>query len=589
MRSGACSDDPSDTVAGKGPAVSGPHIHRVERGAWLFGHDRTARTRRLLLLLLFPALTLASTLRFDFVFDDNLVFFEDPLIVGPFNLGRILGSQVKVVDVVLGYYRPLITLLYHVDWTLWGFNPAGYHLTNLLWHLLATVLVYRVALRTTGRVAAAWAGAMLFAVLPPHAEAIGWIQGRVDLVSTTFVLLALLALLRAREAGGRTGWGWASLAGLAFLGALLSKESVAALPLAWAVWEVSTIGRGGWRERLAEAAPRFASLAFAMLVYWTLRHAAVGALVSFPMSIFPVGHRLLALLTVHGEYAWTLLIPSVALNFHVGLPAHPTPTSVLIGLMMASLLGGGLVATWRCARPLFPWIAWIPIMLLPPLLFTLYAPAPLVGYYTAERFLYLPSAGWCVLLGFLFAHLLDASENLGRAAWGLVTFGCMLVGYAGLLLVRLLPWGDAVDLYLAMKAQPRMSEAIRIFVLNDLGRVYLERGEFVPARDEFQAALRLKPDYAAAHNNMGVLLIRQGKPAEALRWLEAAIRLDSASGNSYGNLGAAFEALGDLGTARRVYEAGLRAAPSSAWLAKGLARVTADGEPRQVPKTEISR
>jgi len=569
--------------------VIGSDIRRVERGAWLFGRDRTARTRRLLLLILFPALTLAGTLRFDFVFDDNLVIFEDPLIVGPFSLGRIFGSQVQVVDVVLGYYRPLITLLYRFDWMLWGFNPAGYHLTNLLWHLLATFLVYRVALRTTGRVAAAWAGAMLFAVLPAHAEAVGWIQGRVDLVSTALLLLALLALIRAREAAGRTRWGWASLAGLAFLGALLSKESVVALPLAWAVWEVSAVGRGSGRERLGEAAPRFVSLAIAGLAYWGLRRTAVGALVGFPMSIFPVGQRLLALLTVHGEYVKTLLVPGVALNFHVGLPAHPTPTSLLVGLVMASLLGGGLVATWRWARVLFPWVAWIPIMLLPPLLFTLYAPAPVVGYYKAERFLYLPSAGWCVLLGFLFARLLDASESLARWFWALATFGSMLVGYAGLLLVRLLPWGDAVDLYLAMKAQPRMSEAIRIFVLNDLGRVYLERGEFVSARDEFQAALRLKPDYASAHNNMGVLLIRQGKPADALRWLEAAIRLDPAYANSYGNLGAAFEALGDLGAARQAYEAGLRVSPSSAWLAKALARVTADGGPTQAPKTGISQ
>lgn len=449
--------------------------------------------------------------------------------------------------------------------------------------MLATLLLYRVALRTTDRIAAAWAGAMLFALLPAHAEAVGWIQGRVDLVSTTLLLLALLALLRARETAGRTGWEWVSLAGLAFLGALLSKESAAALPLIWAVWEVSALERDGWRKHLAEAAPRFASLALAMLVYWTLRHAAVGALVGFPMSIFPVGQRLLALLTVHGDYVWTLFVPSVALNFHVGLPAHLPPASVLIGLMVAGLLGGGLILTWRYARPLLPWMAWIPIMLLPPLCFTLYAPAPLVGYYTAERFLYLPSVGWCVLLGFLFARLMDTGESLGRASWGLVTFGGMLVGYAVLLLARLLPWGDAVDLYAAMKAQPGMSEAIRIFVRNDLGRVYLERGEFMAAQDEFQAALRLKPDYASAHNNMGVLLIQQGKPADALRWLEAAIRLDPVYANSYGNLGAAFEALDDLGAARRAYEAGLRVSPGSAWLAKGLARVTAVGGPALKP------
>ena len=556
---------------------------------WLFGPERSARARRILLLLLFPALIFVVTLRFDFVFDDNLVILEDPLVVGPLNLRAIFRSQVRVVDVVLGYYRPLIALLYRADWSLWGANPAGYHLTNLIWHLLATFLLYRLALRTSGRVVVAWAAGMLFAVLPTHAEAIGWIQGRVDMVSTALLLLALLALLRAKDESGWGSWRWASLGGLLFLVALLAKESVAALPLAWAMWEVSTLGRGRWRERLAGPVSRLVPLGAAALAYWAVRRAAVGALVGFPMSIFPVGQRLIAITAVLGEYVRILLVPAVSLNFHASLPAQATPTSFLLGLMIAILFGGGLVAAWRGVRPFFPWIAWIPIMLLPPLLFTLYASAPAVGYYTTERFLYLPSVGWCVLLGFMLACPIERREGSTGISWGMVTFGSIFVGYAGLLFLRLLPWADAVDLYLAMKAQPAMSEATRTFVENDLGRIYLEREEFSAAQEEFQAALRLNPDYVLAHNNMGVLLIRQGKPAEAVRWLETAIRLDPTYGNSYGNLAAAFEAMGDLSAARRAYEAGLRIAPTSTWLAKGLARVKAEDTGSSTLRTGTSR
>ncbi|MBI4737716.1 MAG: hypothetical protein HY766_16915, partial [candidate division NC10 bacterium] len=223
----------------------------VGPSAWLFGPDQSARARRLLLLVLFPALVLAGTLRYDFVFDDNLVVLGDRLVAGQINLREIFGSEVRVVDVALGYYRPLVTLLYRADRALWGTNPAGYHLTNLLWHLLATVLVYRVALLTTGWLTAAWTSAMLFAVLPAHSEAIGWIQGRTDLVSTTLLLLALLALLHGQAAGTRAGWRWGSFGGLAFLAALLAKESVVPLPLAWAMWEVSAAGADRWRARLA--------------------------------------------------------------------------------------------------------------------------------------------------------------------------------------------------------------------------------------------------------------------------------------------------------------------------------------------------
>ena len=155
------------------------------------------------------------------------------------------------------------------------------------------------------------------------------------------------------------------------------------------------------------------------------------------------------------------------------------------------------------------------------------------------------------------------------------SLGALLLGYAGLTLIRLQPWADPADFYLAMRAQPALPREMRIFVHNDLGRVYLERGEFPAARVEFLHALELKPDYALAHNNMGVLLIREGKPIEARRWLETAIRLDPTRSDAYGNLGAAYEAAGDLPAARRAYEAGLRVAPTSAWLAQGLARVNA--------------
>lgn len=560
------------TEEGRPPAESRP---AVEAPAWLFGPGGTSRARRGLLLVLVPALVLAGILRFDFVFDDNLVVLGDRLVTGQFDLREIFTSEVRVVDVALGYYRPLITLSYRLDRALWGLNPAGYHLTNLLWHLLATFLVYRIAFLTTGRLVGAFAAAMLFAVLPAHTEAIGWIQGRTDLVSTTLLLLALLALLHGQAAGGHAGWRWGALGGLAFLAALLAKESVAPLPLAWAMWEVSGPGAGRWRPRLAAMATRLVPLLLAGVVYWLLRRWAVGDLVSFPMSLSPVPLRVLALFVLLGEYGRVLLFPDLGLNLFRALPVKPTPATLAASLAVAGILVGALVAAWRLVRLLFPWVAWVPITLSVPLLFILYAPAPETGFMTAERFLYLPSVGWCVLLGSLLARAVECRERLAVSGWGLATLGGVFVGYASLTLLRLLPWADAADLYAAMKAQADLPVPVRVLVHNNLGKVYLDRGEFAEAGGEFRAALRLQPDYAFAHNNLGVLLIRQGRPVEARRWLESAIRLNPTYADALGNLGAAYEASGDLPAARAAYEAGVRVAPGSAWLAGGLARVKA--------------
>ncbi len=556
---------------------------------WLLAHGGTAQARRLLVLFLFPAVVLAGTLRFDFVFDDYLVVLENPLVTGRLGVREFLRSEVRVAHVALGYYRPVITMLYRTDRALWGLNPSGYHLTNLLWHLLATFLVYRVALRTTERIVAAWAAALLFAVLPAHTEAIGWIQGRVDLVSTAFSLLALLALLRARDAAGRASWAWASLAGLMLLVALLAKESAAALLLAWAMWEVSSFKRNRWRERVAALASRCVPLAVAGLAYWLLRHWAMGDSYSyFRMSLSPFGLRALALLSLLAEYGRILLVPDLTLNFHRTLMVTPTPMTLALSLVGMLVLGAGLAAAWRWARPLFPWTAWIPITLLPALLFTLDARAPETGFFTAERFLYLPSVGWCVLLGAAASGVLKVHHRSSWPGWGWITFAGMVIGYAGLTLVRLQPWADPADLYVAMKAQTNIPAAVRVLAHNNLGEVYLERGEFSAARAEFQAALQLKPDYAFAHNNLGVLLIRQGRPTEARPWLETAIRLDPGYIDAYGNLGAAYEAEGDLSAARQAYEAGLRMAPASVWLGTGLARVNGEHVSSRVPRAGAS-
>jgi tetratricopeptide (TPR) repeat protein len=539
---------------------------------------------------LFPALVLAGTLRFDFVFDDNLVILGDPLVVMQVTPKEIFGSEVRVADVALGYYRPLITLLYRMDRALWGLNPAGYHLTNLVWHLLATFLVYQLALRTTGQLVAAWTGAMLFSVLPAHTEAIGWIQGRVDLVSTAFALLALLALVRARDQNGPAGWPWAGLAGLAFLAALLAKESAAALPLAWGIWEISASGKGVWRERLAPLACRFVPLCLAGLAYWQLRWWAVGTSLSFfSMSVSQAPLRVLALLSILAEYGRILLFPGLTLNFHQTLMVAPTPLMLAASLAVVVVLGGSLAITWRRARPLFPWVAWMPIMLLPPSLFVLHTTAPDIGFFTAERFLYLPSVGWCILLGSLIAAATEGRRTVPSSFWGVMIFCGTLLGYTGLTLIRLIPWADAADLYVAMKAQAHMPAATRVLVHNNLGKVYLERGEMSAARQEFQAALRLRPEYAPGNNNLGVLMLREGEPAAARHWLEMAIRLDPNYGEAYGNLGAVYEALGDLTAARQAFERGLQASPNSAFLARGLARVKAGSASPSIPQVGISR
>jgi hypothetical protein len=120
--------------------------------------------------------------------------------------------------------RPINALAFMVDGRLWGLNPVGYHVTNLLLHAVCAMLVGLLAWRVTrGRTDGAVAATVLFALHPAQAGAVTWICGRVDLISTGFYLGALLALVRYRDEG-TGGWRWlAALAGC-FAGVLFTKE-----------------------------------------------------------------------------------------------------------------------------------------------------------------------------------------------------------------------------------------------------------------------------------------------------------------------------------------------------------------------------
>jgi len=547
----------------------------------VFANTRAAAVRRLAFLLLLPALAFSGTLAFDFVYDDNLVIFEDPLVVGPFDLHATFTTPVRVSDLFLNYYRPVITMLYRVDWLLWGPNPAGFHLTNLLWHLFTTILVYFAAAETGASRLAAWLAALLFAVLPAHAEALGWIQGRVDLVPTALVLLAFLAFARGVRLPVRRTWPWSAAGGAAFLAALLAKESAGVLPLLAGLW----VGIAP-AERLASRRARAAMVAAVPLVlggiaYVGLRRLALDGFVTFHMGLLAPGRRLAGLLAMVGEYVSVLAAPEPGLrSYHNGIPATPPAGLVVVGVLALAALLSVLTVSWRRWPAVALWTAWIPLTLAPVLLFVLNARAPEIGFYTGERFLYLPSVGWVVLTGALLARTIEGRPGAAWSPWGVAIAAALVLAYTSLTITRLLPWADPVEFYRATLAQPHLTHTVRVFIQNDLGRVYLERDDLSRAREALLEALRLDPQLAHAHNNLGVLLIREGRPEEARRWIEAAIRLDPRLASAYGNLATAYEAVGNPAAARQACQAGLRVAPDSRWLAERLARLQGNYPPQ---------
>src|SRR6267378_1919037 len=225
--------------------------------------------------------------------DDDQNFVDNP------NYRGLGVSQLRwmFTTFLMGHYIPLTWMTLGLDYVVWGMNPVGYHLTNLLLHAANAVLFYFMALRLLrasvpgGYADGSWAltlgsgfATLLFAVHPLRAESVAWITERRDVLSGLFYLAAVVAYLRycdgAVPEGSRTRkWYWASL-GL-FVLALLSKAMAVTLPVILLTLDVYPLRRLGggrpWatsRAVVTEKLPFFVlSLAAGVIALVALAHA----------------------------------------------------------------------------------------------------------------------------------------------------------------------------------------------------------------------------------------------------------------------------------------------------------------------------
>jgi len=132
------------------------------------------------------------------------------------------------------FYRPLPNLFWQADYALWGLWAGGYHLTNLLLHLVNIVLVGLLARKLTGRREFGGLAAIFFALHPAHIEAVSWLASRPDLIVTAFCLLSALTSLKFFDnfTNFRNLLWLYLLSLLTFAAGLFSKEAAASWPLA---------------------------------------------------------------------------------------------------------------------------------------------------------------------------------------------------------------------------------------------------------------------------------------------------------------------------------------------------------------------
>ncbi|MBI3090425.1 MAG: hypothetical protein HYY96_07120 [Candidatus Tectomicrobia bacterium] len=545
------------------------------------------------------------SLRNGFVYDDNLTVVDNALIKD-WRTWPDLFSRRYFLLAQEASYRPVVTLTYYLDYAVWGRNPAGFHLTNLLLHLAAVLLLYYFAagVLRAPRVAA-WAAA-LFATHPMLSEAVNAISFREDLLALVFMLAALLCLPMAQRGGRGRTWGVAA-ALLATALALLSKEMAVTLPIlamlvdaargapqwAPAVAGARPVASGGQRPRRGgETEKRSLSLyvgLFALSVaYLILRFGLLRASIE-PQPLPAVGWpaRLLTSAKITLANMLQMLWPAdMSPDYRL---TYATAGDLLgwaaLGMVLLTLLG--VLRLWRRQPLLALGPAWFFVALAP------VSNLAALAQPKADRYLYVPAVGFCLFAPSLLHHLLgrrpaasppgDSSAPRGAVplppAWLsrrlmplllLATLAC----YLPLSAARSAMWRDSVSLWRRAASSSRPTaralinfaygsherrsrdRAHHLFLRaalleprsaaawSNLAYLMMERGRNDRAVILAARALRSDPTYALGHLNFGVLLERRGRLRGAIRRYLLSTALHPGYQGAYHNLGVVFGAIG---------------------------------------------
>ncbi len=511
---------------------------------------------------------------------------EDPLLIKNLRYRGLGLTQLgwMFTTTRMGHYMPLTWISYGWDFVLWGMNPLGYHLSNLLIHGASAAVLYLIALRLLSaapsplpspprggegssrlplpfgeragvRGAAAFA-ALLWAIHPLRVESVAWVTERRDVLSGLFFLLAVLGYLAycgQEPRGPRRGRLYALSLGC-FALALLSKGIAATLPAVLLLLDVYPLRRiGDWpsaRRALLEKIP-FIVLALAAVVvgFWVVVRGG---------GMTPLGHlgwpgRIAVSLYALAFYLWKTVAPAgLSPLYELPVPLDPMArVFMLSGAVVVAITAAAVLLRRRWPWLLAAWAAYAVLLL------------PVVGLahngyqIAADRYTYLPGIAWALLAGAAGSLALSRRRYRILAA---VLAGVVLASLGTATWKQTGLWRDGVTLWqhaLSLNPASGITHA-------NLGAELAKRSRVVEAVREFDEAIRLRPNHPEAHLFLGVLIAQEGNLADAAALFERALELRPRFADAHNNLGKTLAEAGRLREAEEHFREAARIDPDSA-------------------------
>ena len=353
----------------------------------------------------------------------------------------------------VNYYRPLQMVTYRLTADVFGFDASAFHAVNLAFHVIVVLLAFAVFYTLTGRIGLAFASAALFAVHPIHSEAVDWIAALPDIGCTAFFLLAFLFFVLGRgqksqqppiKPSRRSHVLFLAASFAAFAAALLWKEAAIVFPLIVMAYVFSLSEDAAFVRRIGAALKLSLPYWCILGLYFLLRLRVLGFIVirqrDWILSRFEFGLTALNLIL---QYCWKLLAP-VGLNaYYLFVPVRTLEDPRAIAAILFLILAAGAILYGLRHAPLASFAAlWVFIALIPVL--NVYAVGRNVF---SERYLYLPSVGFCLLIVLMaapFGRLLPQRLRLPAAV---VVLAAILLFCTAGTVARNSVWNDDSSLF----------------------------------------------------------------------------------------------------------------------------------------------
>ena len=477
------------------------------------------------------------------------------------------------IEFKYGYYRPIISLSYMIDYAVWGLEPWGFHLSNIIFHTMSCILVYLIFNSLFNNRSLSIITSLLFACHPIHTESVTWISGRTDIIAGMFFFAAFYLYQKAihlplsSEGNGslrnrkrvklfptRSKIFYACSI-ILFALAMLCKEMVATLPFLIIAYTHYFVGLKNWRQwktSLPLSIPYF----FVILLYGIIRFVILG----IHTVDNPGGEEMKGFYPTTLSFAKTIFIYLFKLIYPVHLSAYiqnpmsfsitePTVFSSVIGVSFLIFLIVWLKKRWAGMSFL---ILFYLVTLLPLSNFIRISAPWDMGFVTAERFLYIPSLGFCGIISVL---LTTAWKTWKRSfpILGYVTillFIALLIFYSGQTLSRNRDWIDEKTFF-----SKTLKEAPNAALLHHaMGNVYVREENYEKALEYYHNSLALYPLYHAAYNNIGTIYSKHALYDEAITAFKEAIKINPDYIQSHFNLGTTYYQKGMTEDASREFK-----------------------------------